>query len=153
YYRLAALRIALPSLHERREDVPLLVAHFFRLLGAMDTPLTPDALQRLGQYPWPGNVRELRNMIDRLRIHWQQGHGELSMAQMLAWLPELNGSAASSTPSPTAPSRGTPGTARPDAATLQRLLTACGGNREKVAEQLGVSRTTLWRWLRQLAPA
>nr|WP_306175491.1 MULTISPECIES: propionate catabolism operon regulatory protein PrpR [unclassified Stenotrophomonas] len=153
YYRLAALRIALPSLHERREDVPLLVAHFFRLLGAMDAPLTPDALQRLGEYPWPGNVRELRNMIDRLRIHWQQGHGELSMAQMLAWLPELNGSTASSPPAPTAPSRGTPGTPRPDAATLQRLLAACGGNREKVAEQLGVSRTTLWRWLRQHAPA
>ncbi len=68
YYRLAALRIALPSLNERREDVPLLVTHFFRLLGAMDSPLTPDALQRLGQYPWPGNVRELLNRVQRAAI-------------------------------------------------------------------------------------
>jgi len=151
YYRLAALRIGLPTLHEHRDDIPLLVAHFFRLLGAMDSPLSAEALQRLCDYPWPGNVRELRNLVDRLRIHWPGGQGALSLAQMLAWLPELHGQpglpGAAATPLPPA------GTPRPAAADLRKLLADCGGNREQAAAQLGVSRTTLWRWLRGSTPA
>ena len=149
YYRLAALRIDLPTLHEHRQDIPLLVAHFFRLLGTMDSPLSTEALQRLCDYAWPGNVRELRNLVDRLRIHWPGGQGALSLAQMLAWLPELHGqprpSGATGTALPAAVS------ARPAAADLQQLLADCGGNREQAAAQLGISRTTLWRWLREAA--
>jgi len=155
YYRLAALRIALPTLHERREDVPLLVNHFFRQLAGTDSPLSPEALARLRDYAWPGNVRELRNMVDRLRIHWQQQPGALSLPQMLQWLPELHAvqrpRVLAGAGAPTALSAASP--ARPDAAALQQLLTDCGGNREQACAQLGVSRTTLWRWLREATPA
>ncbi|WP_313245289.1 propionate catabolism operon regulatory protein PrpR [Stenotrophomonas rhizophila] len=150
YYRLAALRIALPTLHERRDDVPLLLEHFFTLLAGTPSPLAAAALQRLCDYAWPGNVRELRNMVDRLRIHWPHGRGELSLAQMQAWLPEL----ASAPTTPLAAADAVPGGvaqragARPGNDTLQQLLDHHGGNREQVAQRLGVSRTTLWRWLR-----
>jgi len=151
YYRLAALRIALPTLRDRRADVPLLVSHFFRQLADTDSPLSPEALARLRDYAWPGNVRELRNMVDRLRIHWQQQPGALTLPQMLQWLPELH---AAQRPL-AVPGGGTPAaltaasTARPDAAALRRLLADCGGNREQACALLGVSRTTLWRWLRE----
>jgi len=155
YYRLAALRIALPTLHDRREDVPLLVNHFFRQLAGKDSPLSPEALARLRDYAWPGNVRELRNMVDRLRIHWQQQPGALLLPQMLQWLPELHAvqrpRVLPGAGAPTALSAASP--ARPDAAALQQLLTDCGGNREQACAQLGVSRTTLWRWLREATPA
>lgn len=155
YYRLAALRIALPTLHDRREDVPLLVNHFFRQLAGTDSPLSPEALARLRDYAWPGNVRELRNMVDRLRIHWQQQPGALSLPQMLQWLPELHAvqrpRVLPGAGAPTALSAASP--ARPDAAALQQLLADCGGNREQACAQLGVSRTTLWRWLREATPA
>ncbi|MGE8250147.1 MAG: helix-turn-helix domain-containing protein, partial [Stenotrophomonas bentonitica] len=99
------------------------------------------------------NVRELRNMVDRLRIHWPHGRGELALAQMQAWLPELASSPVAARAVADAAPDGPPQRAatRPGNDTLQQLLDAHGGNREQVAQALGVSRTTLWRWLRSTA--
>jgi DNA-binding NtrC family response regulator len=70
--RLEVMSIHLPSLAERREDIPDLVAHFIGLfngeLGKNIVGLTPDALDCLVRHPWPGNVRELRNVIERVMI-------------------------------------------------------------------------------------
>ena len=72
YYRINVLPITVPPLRERREDIPLLVAHFIDLLtrreGMAPKTLAPDALPRLTSYDWPGNVRELRNTVERLLI-------------------------------------------------------------------------------------
>ena len=72
FYRLNVLRIYLPPLRERRQDIPLLVRRFIRELSkAHDRPfhgLSGDALQRLVEYPWPGNVRELRNLIESMVV-------------------------------------------------------------------------------------
>jgi propionate catabolism operon transcriptional regulator len=149
YYRLAALRIALPTLHERREDVPLLLEHFFNVLGGMPSPLAATALQRLCEYPWPGNVRELRNLVDRLRIHWRADQGVLGLAQLQSWLPELLPSTAAAVAADGAALQAGPAPARPSPAILQQWLMEHHGNREQLAARLGVSRTTLWRWLRQ----
>jgi DNA-binding NtrC family response regulator len=69
YYRLDVIRIHLPPLCERREDIPLLVAHFLRKYARQhgkDIPLIQQqALHHLQTYPWPGNVRELANVIER----------------------------------------------------------------------------------------
>lgn len=149
YYRLAALRIALPSLREHAEDVPALVEHFFRQLGHRGSPLDTTALDVLSAYSWPGNVRELRNLVDRLRVHWPVGAGTLGLPQLLEWAPELQ-PAGSGIPSAQRPVRSNtpiPGY-RPDPHVLSEVLGACGGNREQAAARLGVSRTTLWRWLR-----
>jgi len=72
FYRLNVLRIYLPPLRERRQDIPLLVRRFIRQLSREhDRPfhgLSADALQRLVEYPWPGNVRELRNLIESMVV-------------------------------------------------------------------------------------
>lgn len=72
YYRLNVVPITVPALRERREDIPLLAAHFVALLsareGMMPRALGADAVERLTAFDWPGNVRELRNTVERLLI-------------------------------------------------------------------------------------
>ena len=70
YYRLAVLEVALPSLRERAEDLPLLVANLLDRMGAAGRPEAarlgePERLAELSRHAWPGNVRELRNHIER----------------------------------------------------------------------------------------
>jgi len=66
YYRVAVIRMLVPPLRDRPEDIPLLVQHFIRQFRA-DRPLTVAAqdLDRLQRHPWVGNARELRNVIER----------------------------------------------------------------------------------------
>ena len=66
YYRLAVILLELPSLRERRDDIPLLVRHFLLRHGGEQLTLDPDALRRLCDYDWPGNVRELENAVERM---------------------------------------------------------------------------------------
>ena len=69
YYRLAVARLTVPPLRERRDDIPVLVAHFLRQLdGAGVAPLPADFLDRAQAHPWPGNVRELRNAVERAAL-------------------------------------------------------------------------------------
>jgi two-component system response regulator PilR (NtrC family) len=69
YYRLSVIPIQLPSLRERREDIPLLARHFLETFRkSMEKPVTsisPEAMSRLESYDWPGNVRELENTMER----------------------------------------------------------------------------------------
>src|SRR6185295_13195919 len=75
YYRLNVLRIAIPPLRERREDLPALVAHFLReippRLRIPQPSLSPDALAVLAGQDWPGNVRELEHVMTRLILQAQ----------------------------------------------------------------------------------
>ncbi len=70
YYRLSVMPVTVPPLRRRREDIPLLVAHFVRrfsqALNRRIDGFTPEALDVLAQYAWPGNVRELQNIVERL---------------------------------------------------------------------------------------
>ncbi|MDR0534945.1 MAG: sigma-54 dependent transcriptional regulator [Puniceicoccales bacterium] len=73
YYRLNVVRLRLPPLRQRKEDIPLLVEFMFHRLAARKLKhrvvrLSPEALERLRQYNWPGNVRELENVIQRAII-------------------------------------------------------------------------------------
>ena len=72
FYRLNVMRVHVPALRERREDVPLLVDHFLehfrKALGRPVRGIADDALARLVAHPWPGNVRELENVIERAVI-------------------------------------------------------------------------------------
>jgi DNA-binding NtrC family response regulator len=72
YYRLNVIHITIPPLRERREDVPLLLAHFFshyaRVYGSAPPELSLEMQRRLENHDWPGNVRELRNLAERLVI-------------------------------------------------------------------------------------
>lgn len=71
YYRLNVVKIAVPPLRERQEDIPLLVAHFLshpRVTGRDRKQISQEALARLCEYDWPGNVRELENVMERATI-------------------------------------------------------------------------------------
>jgi two-component system nitrogen regulation response regulator NtrX len=72
YYRLNVVPLNVPPLRERREDIPLLIAHFVSQLsereGVAPRSFEPEAIAVLGRMEWPGNVRELRNTIERLLI-------------------------------------------------------------------------------------
>ena len=68
FYRLNVVRIHLPPLRERREDVRLLVNYFLKKLAAKPKPISPDALRALEDYHWPGNVRELENVMQRALV-------------------------------------------------------------------------------------
>ena len=72
YHRLAVIIIHVPSLEDRKEDIPLLITHFVSALskeqGLEVKSFSEEALKKLGNYPWTGNVRELRNVVERLLI-------------------------------------------------------------------------------------
>jgi two-component system, NtrC family, nitrogen regulation response regulator GlnG len=67
YYRLAVIRVTLPPLRERGDDIKILVDHFVRSFSPPNKPMacTPEDMSRLQRHSWPGNVRELRNVIER----------------------------------------------------------------------------------------
>lgn len=84
YYRLAVVRIAMPALRERLDDIPLLVERFMKRAGKLDEAMVdPAGYKALQRYHWPGNVRELKNVVDRaLSLH----RGD-SMLDLSAHLP------------------------------------------------------------------
>lgn len=72
YHRLAVILIKVPSLNERRDDIPLLIEHFTKKIaeenGSAQKTFSADALNLLKEYDWTGNIRELRNVVERLII-------------------------------------------------------------------------------------
>jgi len=160
YYRLNVLRIALAPLRERVDDIPLLLMNFLRAAGAGAMVLDGPAHALLQRHGWPGNLRELRNLAERLAVlaHAESPLSAITRPLLLRCAPELFGGAqtiaepAGSLSNDTARLQAhalSSRVVRPDSASLQRALAAVGGSREKLADQLGVSRTTLWRWLRE----
>ena len=144
FYRLNVVPLRLPPLRERTEDIPLLAAHFLarynQRSGARKT-LAPEALSKLVAYAWPGNVRELENMIEQAAA---LSHGaEIGTADV-----HLDGAA---------PEPGGLTLAGAVEATERRAIDAalirCGGDLGRVARELGVSSTTLWRKMKRLGLA
>lgn len=71
YYRLMVVPIQIPSLQERKEDIPLLIKHFldrFNIQFAFNKSFSPAVIERCVNYSWPGNVRELENVIERMMV-------------------------------------------------------------------------------------
>ncbi|MEO0311727.1 MAG: hypothetical protein RIQ89_1384 [Bacteroidota bacterium] len=87
YHRLSVIVIQVPSLNERREDIPLLIAHFSSEIckdyGIPLKTFAPDAIKKLQQHNWTGNIRELRNVIERLII---LGDQKISAADIAAYV-------------------------------------------------------------------
>lgn len=135
-YRLDVLRLDVPPLRARGEDVPLLMDRLSRAAGRA-LELTPAALQLLVDYAWPGNLHELENVVRRLL--------PLEKKVTSNDLPAAIREGASPPPS-------VPGDeARTIAAMEQRMvvdaLQACGGNKAEAARRLGIQRSTLYRLL------
>ncbi len=80
FYRINVCPVEIPPLRDRREDIPLLAAHFLRRFGGNKTlVLSPAAERAMVRYEWPGNVRELRNIIQRLALF---GDGEIQLGDL-----------------------------------------------------------------------
>lgn len=165
FYRLAVLRLTLAPLRERPEDMlelaELALTNALAALGARPRPNLSAELHScaalFAAYSWPGNGRELRNLMERLALFLEAeplraiGPGFLlSVAPELAGRPATQGAPGSLT-APMSGDWAAPAQ-RPVASRLQenarQVLERFGGNRELAAGYLGVSRTTLWRKLR-----
>jgi DNA-binding NtrC family response regulator len=144
YYRLNVIRILLPPLRERRDDVPALVNHFLRRFNKRFRRevrgITPDALAALGAYDFPGNVRELENLIERA---FAMGAREQIT---LADLPTL---AAHPSVAPSADSRVIPTLAEVEKELILRALALHNNDKEEAARALGISRRTIYRRLKE----
>jgi len=143
YYRLVVIPIQLPPLRERREDIPLLAEHFLRQAAAITGKevrvFAPETMAALLRHPWPGNVRELENVVQRAVA--------LTTADRL--LPEallLDIGALAPTPADLLVRMNS----RPTIEELTReyvslILREVGGDKDRAAEILGVSKRTLYR--------
>lgn len=143
-YRLNVAQIELPSLRERREDIPYLTAAFIRefskRFGKSITGTTLTAERLLTDAPWPGNIRQLRNVLERACILAD------ASAITVQDIESTLSASAGSTSVPTVAAAGTPlsSVARDH---IQRTISAAGGNKSDAARKLGVSRRTLYRLL------
>ncbi len=144
YYRLGVVTIHLPSLEERREDIPLLVRHFlndFNQRNQKRASVREDALSILASLPWPGNVRELENAVERLAIF--SSHGEITAADVeRSKLPLVTSSEPDAMPV---------GTLREmERQHILRALREADGNRSLAAKRLGIERKSLYNKARRL---
>ena len=140
-YRLDVLRIPIPPLRDRLEDVPLLVEHFTAREEKALRP-TPRALRLLMSYTWPGNVRQLENEIRRLSA---LGIRDVSAQQLSE---ELRTGEGLTSAAPEASFRGMT-LAEVERELVKGALEACGGNKAQAARQLGVPRTSLYTLLQR----
>ena len=158
YFRLARSTVHLPPLRERREDLPMLAAHFighFAVeMGLPAPPITRDALAALAAHPFPGNVRELRNLIENAMI--TSGGKEITALHLrlpVATPPAgvKNGPESSATESvSTAAGEAGEMPLNLEAAErvlIQRALAQAGGNIAEAARLLGVHRSRIYRVL------
>lgn len=158
YYRLRVLPLHVPALRERKEDIPLLVssmlANILSRHQGRDIQISNEALDALRAYSWPGNVRELVNALEYAMVHVD---GTSILARHLP--PEIReaGHQVADLPAATIPvsalvQRYYRAPARQEGQEKEMLLLALketGGNKAAAAEKLGMSRTTLWKKLKQ----
>jgi DNA-binding NtrC family response regulator len=142
YYRISVFPIKLPPLRERKEDIPLLAAHFLTKYAAEEgkeiTEISPEGLELLMAYHWPGNVREVENAIERAvvlanppEITAKDLPGNIrslgekriyeSDNKLSSWIEKLEEEA------------------------LRQALLECEGNISQTAKKLGIGRATIYR--------
>lgn len=147
-YRVNTVTLRVPPLRERMEDLPELVAHILRTLrvpGAGHRAVAPEAIQTLAGYRWPGNIRELRNVIERVVL--------MSPDRTLISRDDI----AQTLPPSESPAR-TEDLARVSLDEIERrhidrVLTACGGNKTQAAKILGIDYKTLLTKLKLSSPS
>jgi DNA-binding NtrC family response regulator len=141
YFRINTIRLRVPALRERREDIPLLAASIMRScrqqIGRGEVSLTDDAIEALCQYGWPGNVRELRNVIERALL--LSDRAQLRRADLL-FEPDVVAQ----------------GAARQDITLgelershIERILREEQGHVLRAAQRLGIPRSSLYQKLKQ----
>jgi DNA-binding NtrC family response regulator len=147
YYRLNVIRIRMPPLRERREDIPLLVTHFIdqfnREFRKRTRGFTAEAMDQMVRYSWPGNVRELRNVIERAMI--LESKERLDIDDLPSEIRAASPVAAGE-PEPHsafALPEGGYGLKKMEEEMLRQALAKTGGNQSRAATLLNISRDAL----------
>lgn len=152
FYRINVIAMTIPPLRQRREDIPLLTAHFLKLFqpsgGAAGITLSPQVMDILALYGYPGNVRELRNILEHLSLLYP---GEKIKP---AYLPaHVRGSATIGSLFETftveKPLR--EAIQEFEARYIEKVLRAAGGSKTRASALLGISRKVLWEKLNRIA--
>lgn len=148
YYRINVMRIHLPPLRERKEDVPLLVDHLLAQIrersGKEVNDVSQPVLDLLVQYDWPGNVRELRNALERATIVCR---GHTILVEHLP--PEVRELRSIGPTSRTAPASYSPTEALTEEEQTRQALKKHAWNVAGAARELSISRQTLYRRMRR----
>ena len=138
WYRLNTVRIVMPPLRERRDDIPLLARFYLNKFNGRyqrEVKLMDSGVRTLLDYTWPGNVRQLQHVVERLTILADRIDGEAVLDALTAM-----------------ESREKPVETLADAEEdqIRRVLAATGGNKSKAAQILGIERKTLYRKLERM---
>src|SRR6476646_7354039 len=156
FYRLNVIPVQLPSLRERRDDVPLLVQHFLQKLAAEagrgTVTVSQDALRRLMAYSWPGNVRQLENIVERA-LAFSKGRPQIDVADLGPEIVEPRGGAGKD--ESWLPDEGLDFESYIgglELAIIRRSLEKTHGNKRQAAKLLNLKRTTLIEKLKRLEP-
>lgn len=138
YFRLDVLRIRIPPLRERQEDIVPLAIHLLKELGnettALTKPLDTAQCLWLQEQPWPGNVRELRNILERSLLLAHDGKMRIPPGQTEAEVESTNMAEA---------------VTRFEHHLILQTIEHCQGNKEDAAKELGIGLSTLYRKLEQ----
>jgi DNA-binding NtrC family response regulator len=144
YYRLNVISLHLPTLRQRREDIPLLAEHFLHriadLRGEAPKHITDDALGVMAEYPWPGNVRELENAIERAIILTPDDAIDVGALPERITEPRTEPLVSTRTPP-------NPTLEAVERAYIMWVLQTESGNKSRAAEVLGIDPSTLYRKL------
>ncbi len=154
-YRINVFPIQIPSLRQRKGDIPELAQWFLSQCsaeGARKMMIAPEAFETLERHDWPGNIRELRNAVERAVILCE---GDLLLPEHFG-LPEL--AEPSPDPGPLREAAGERDGLKDRIRDLERkayddALSSCGGNKSKAMQKLGVSRRTFYKRLREFSRA
>lgn len=144
YYRINVVRITLPSLKERREDIPLLVEHFIEKYNILKNRsikgATSKVLSQLMDYPFPGNIRELENIIEHAFIVCKEDYIDIDHlpSDFTGWFKRDANHFPILDPLDHA-----------EAERISQILHKHEGNRVETARELGISRSTLWRKIKK----
>ena len=150
FFRLSVLVIEMPPLRERREDLPLLVAHFLARIRergvARVESVDPQALELMLGYPFPGNVRELENMLEGISLTLPTDHSTIRAEDVRGWLRHRG------RPAPPVPAIPGPSLRLRDIEVwaITEALKQTDGNKKRAAQLLGISRDTLYRKLEEM---
>ena len=150
YYRLNVVELAVPSLTERKEDIPLLAQHFLEMFATKNQKeikgFTPRAMHHLIRYDWPGNVRELMNAVERGVVLARSPY--LDEADFL-FLKDalLSGDEDQAEPANLAIEGDAP-LGEIEKTAILKTLEAAGGNKSEAARRLGITRKTLHKKLK-----
>ncbi len=149
FFRLNVLTLRLPSLRERRQDIPLLVAHFLDRIGrnaGTEKTISDECLKALLSYDWPGNVRELENSLERACALSSGEEIQVSDLPTQIYSVPVDLTAVSQTSNAIIPM------AELEKQSILNALAQVNGDKMQAARLLGIGKTTLYRKLKEYQP-